>query len=405
MKDIDLYAQILSIEDPWFVSLVNFDKPNGKMTVSVSLKKKGLCCPECSKSSPKHDSKIRRWRHLDTCQFATFIEAEVPRVNCAEHGVHQVNIPWAVSNSRFTMLFERLVIDLLQDCSISTVAKHTNLTWDQVDGIQGRAVLRGLKRRKKHQINGIGIDEVAYKKGHKYFTIVHDKDSGNVLHVVDGRKTEDLDTFYSEWNGYLDNVSSVSMDLWKAFIKSTRAHIKDADQKICFDRFHVAGYFGKAVNDIRKKEHRELQKLDDYSLVNTKFDWLRNSSKIDGRSRKWFYELTRLNLKTARAWAIKETAANLWHYTSEAWVIKMWNKLLGWMSRSRLEPMIKLCKSIKKHFFGISNSILLGVSNGRAESINAKIQKIKKLSCGFKNVKRFQNSILFHLGGLKLYPE
>lgn len=405
MNDINLYAEILSIKKPWFVSTVDLDKQNGKMTISVKMEKDGLSCPICSKTSPKHDSRIRQWRHLDTCQFATYIEAEIPRVNCIEHGVHQVDIPWATANSRFTILFERLVIDLLHDCSFSVVARHTNLTWDQVDGIQGRAIQRGIERRKKHKPTGIGIDEVATRKGHKYFTIIHDRDSGHVLQVVDGRKAEDIDAFYKNWNGYLDNVTSVSMDLWKAYIKSTRQYIANADEKICFDRFHVAGYFSKAVDNVRRKEHSELQKANDNSLVKTKYHWLRNASKLDGRSRRWFNALTKLNLKTARAWAIKETAGNLWHYINKSWAVKMWYKLIGWMQRSRLKPMVDLAKSIKKHLFGILNSILLGVNNGRAESINAKIQKIKKRSCGFRNVKRFQNSILFHLGGLDLYPK
>ena len=404
MKDTDLYAQILSIEDPWSVSNVIFDKPNGKMTVQVSLAKKGLKCPKCNKSCSKHDSRIRQWRHLDTCQFSTFIEAEIPRVNCPKDGIHQINIPWAETNSRFTLLFERLVIDLLQDCSLSVVAKHTNLTWDQVDGIQNRAVLRGLKRKKKKQLTGIGIDEVAYKKGHNYFTIVHDKDSGDVIHVVDGRKTVDIDTFYEAWSGYSDGITSVSMDLWKAFIKSTKKHISNAEEKICFDRFHVAGFFSKAVDLVRKKEHNTLLKMGDSTLSKSKYDWLKNASKLDGRSRKHFMKLTKLNLKTARAWAIKETAGKLWSYTNKTWAVKMWTKLIGWMWRSKLKPMIALSKSIRKHFYGIINSIILGVSNGRAESINSKIQKIKKMACGFRNVERFKNSILFHLGGLELYP-
>jgi transposase len=404
MKDTDLYAQILSIEDPWFVSSVQFDKPNGKMTVSVELKKKGLRCPTCSKISKKHDSRVRQWRHLDTCQFSTFIEAEIPRVSCEEHGVHQVNIPWAEANSRFTLLFERLVIDLLQDCSLSVVSKHTNLTWDQVDGIQSRAVERGLKRKKKHQLVGIGIDEVAYKKGHNYFTIVHDKTTGEVLHVVDGRKTEDIDTFYKDWSGYTDGITSISMDLWKAFIKSTRNNISNADEKICFDRFHVAGFFSKAVDKVRKLEHQELLSIGDKTLSKSKYSWLRNASKLDGRSRKHFMALTKLNLKTARAWAIKETAGKLWDYTNKTWAVKMWKKLIGWMWRSKLKPIVELSKSIRKHFFGILNSVILGVNNGRAESINAKIQKIKKMSCGFRNVERFKKSILFHMGNLDLYP-
>ncbi len=109
-------------------------------------------------------------------------------------------------------------------------------------------------------------------------------------------------------------------------------------------------------------------------------------------------------LKTARAWAIKEMAGRLWDYVSPTCAERAWKKLLGWMSRSRLEPMKELVKTIKTHFYGIMNAIRLKADNADAESLNTKIQKIKNFSCGFRNKERFKNAIYFYLGGLDLYP-
>src|SRR5574344_497897 len=220
----------------------------------------------------------------------------------------------------------------------------------------------------------------------------------------DMRDTETIDGFYREWKDHLWAVRSVSMDLWPAFIGGARKWLEDADSRICFDRFHVAGFFGKAVDQVRKRECRDLKAEGDESLKGTKYDWLRNGNNIDGRSRRRFTELTRQNLKTARAWAIKETASRLWDYTSETWAGKAWRSLFGWMWRSRLSPMVDLARSLKRHFYGIMNAIMLGIDNGMAESINSKIQKVKKMACGFRNAGRFRNAIMFHFGGLDLYP-
>jgi transposase len=404
MRDIDLYAQILGVQSPWSVDCVNFLKENKEVCITVSLSKAGYCCPECGKPCNGYDVKRRRWRHLDTCQYATFIEADVPRVECKEHGIHSVRVPWAEEKSRFTILFERLVIDFLHDAPISVVAKWTGLSWSQVDGIQSRAVARGLARRKKEPAQDIGVDETSSKKGHNYLTIIHDKASGNVIYVGVGRDMATIDGFYKEWQDNLWAVRSISMDLWPAFIGSARKWLENADSKICFDRFHVAGFFGKAVDLVRKYENRDLQTQGNNTLKGTKYDWLRNGNNLDGRSRRWFTKLTQENLKTARAWAMKETASMLWRYTSKAWAEKMWHRLIGWMWRSRLLPMIDLSRSLKKHFYGIMNAIMLGVDNGMAESINSKIQKVKKMACGFRNIERFQNAIMFHFGGLDLYP-
>ncbi len=404
MRDTDLYAQILGVQSPWSVDCVDFLKENKEVRITISLSKAGYCCPTCGKQCTGYDSKRRRWRHLDTCQYATFIEADVPRIECKEHGIHSVGAPWAENKSRFTILFERLVIDLLLDAPISVVAEWTRLSWSQVDGIQSRAVDRGLARRKKEPVLDIGIDETSAKKGHNYLTIVHDKATGNIIHVGVGRDTKTIDDFYEAWQGHLWAIRSVSMDLWPAFIGGAMRWLDDAESKICFDRFHVAGFFGKAVDLVRKREHRELQADGNESLKGTKYDWLRNGTNLDGRSRRWFVELTRENLKTARAWAIKETASMLWKYTSRTWAEKAWHNLFGWMWRCRLSPMIDLARSLKKHFYGILNAIMLCEDNGMAESINSKIQKVKKKACGFRNIERFQNAIMFHFGGLDLYP-
>lgn len=172
MHDRKLYEKILGIEAPWSVKNVELDREQKEVRVTIAVKKrKKLPCPECGKQSSKSDTRERRWRHLDTCQYQTLLVAPVPRVDCPEHGVHQVKVPWAEPGSQFTALFEALAIDWLTEAGISAVADLLQLSWDGADGIMQRAVARGLKRRELTVPTRIGVDEKAFRRGHDYVTI------------------------------------------------------------------------------------------------------------------------------------------------------------------------------------------------------------------------------------------
>lgn len=407
MKDKKLYHLILGLKKPWVVVNVKLELSEHRVVVQVGHKQGvQFRCPECDKLSPVYDHRKREWRHLDTCQLKTIIHTDVPRVNCVAHGVGQVSVPWAESRSRFTAMFEAVAISWLGEASITAVADMLNLTWDQVDGIMGRSVRRGLARRKSVPIKELGIDETSYQKRHEYVTVLTDRARNVVLDVLDGRKKKDL----KGWLEVLpkderDQLDHVTMDMWEPYISAVRETVDNAEQKICFDRFHVAQHFGKALDKVRAEEHRNL--LTEYGispLTRTKHQWLRNSHRTDNRGRRDFMELTRMHLRTSRAWAIKETAADLWEYSYRTSASKAWAHLLCWISRCRLKPVIRVGRMVRKYLWGILNAITASVTNSLAESKNAQIQKIKASACGFRNRSRFRLAILFHLGGLDLMP-
>ncbi|SDG42396.1 zinc-finger of transposase IS204/IS1001/IS1096/IS1165, partial [Onishia taeanensis] len=145
MDQCTLYEQILGLLSPWFVSGIELDKDQGEVVVQVSLDRSAkLDCPRCGHACPGYDSRERRWRHLDTCQFRTQVVAQVPRVQCPEHGCLTISVPWAEQNSRYTLLFEAFVISWLRAASTSAVSKQLRLSWTAIDNIMERAVRRGL---------------------------------------------------------------------------------------------------------------------------------------------------------------------------------------------------------------------------------------------------------------------
>ncbi len=370
--------------------------------------KKGAkqCCPTCGEVSPGYDSRTRRWRHLDTCQYKTILVADVPRVKCKEHGVISVSIPWAESGSGFTAMFEALIIDWLKEGSTMAVSRLMNLSWNAIDGIMQRAVKRGLARREKSCPTQLGVDETAFKKRHDYVTIISDQESGTVLHVGSDRKKATLKTWYeSLTEEQRAAIESVSMDMWPAFINATLESLPGAEDKIAFDKFHVAKYLGEAVDKVRRQEHKALMAEGYDDLKGSKYDWLYNPQNMTYQQKQRFKILRDSTLKTARAWAIKELTMSLWHYVSKTWARKGWEQWLSWAIRSRLDPIKKVAKTIKEHLWGILNAIVLKVSNGPAEGLNSRIKMLKVRSRGFRNKQRFANAIYFHLGGLDLYPE
>jgi transposase len=215
-----------------------------------------------------------------------------------------------------------------------------------------------------------------------------------------------LDGFFEQLTDkQKENIESVCMDMWQAYISSVENNINNSNEKIAFDRFHVAKHLNEAVNKVRKEEHRLLMADGRDDLKKSKFKWLKNSKNMSNEEWREFSFLRNRNLKTARAWAIKETAGELWNYTYKASAEKAWNAWYGWAIRSRLGPVKKSARMVKKYLWGILNAIILKVNNGFVEGLNGRIQKIKNMACGFRNRERFRNAIYFHLGDLSLYPE
>ena len=198
MQDRELYRQILGIEAPWFVERVELKLAEGEVHIYLEHGEMASWpCPECEASCQLYDHQgERQWRHLDACQYQTILHARPPRTECAEHGVRVLKLRWAEPSSRFTALLERLVIDWLRAASQKAVGEQLGMSWDEIHGIMERAVARGLERRQAEPLPQLGVDEKAFRKGHKYFTLVNDLERSRVLYVAEDRTQASLDGFW-----------------------------------------------------------------------------------------------------------------------------------------------------------------------------------------------------------------
>lgn len=316
-----------------------------------------------------------------------------------------VKLPWAEPSGRFTALFEALAIAWLKAASQAAVAEQLHLSWDEIHGIMERAVKRGLERRKAEPVSHLGVDEKAFRKGHHYMTIVNDLTGSRVLYVAEERKRGSLDGFWPTLTAeQIAGIDAVSMDMWDPYVNSVREHVPDADSKIVFDKFHVAQHLGQAVDQVRRKENKTRKASGDDRLAGTRYDWLRNPVTMAPEDRRAFSRLRNSGLKTARAWALKETAMSLYGYTYERPARKHFRWWYNWAIRSRLKPMIEVAGMMKRRFENIITYLRHRITNAGSESINAKIQWVKYTARGFRNKQNFIHAIYFHCGGLDLAP-
>jgi len=407
MKDTELYAELLELGNDWIVTKVKLDSAKKRIDIWVKdVPGRSWKCAVCGKASAIHDYGAEQiWRHLDTCQCETYIHARLPRTRCPEHGVRQVLSQWSEPRSQYTVMMEGKLIDTLKECDVTGCMRLTGISWHTGWRIVEKAVARGLARKERRIPEYIGIDEKAFAKRHTYETLICDLERGTVEYVVDDRSQESLETYYRQFNKEeLGGVKAIAMDMWDPYIAATRNYIPDAAKKIVFDHYHVTRQVTEAVDKVRKQEHKLMLAAGDERLKGTRYLWLANEENIPDWKKEEFDSIRRLNLRTGRAWAIKEALRKFWEYRYAESARKFFQRWFFWATHSRLAPIIKAAKTLCSHLANLLTYFKHRISNATAEGLNSKIQMVKTMACGFRNRTHYKLAIYFHCGGLDLYP-
>ena len=408
MKDTQLYERMLGLEKPWAVESVRLERELESIVVKVRCHKTVWVCPDTRQRIHVHGYEKRRWRHLDTCQYKTIIEADVPRLKYPDGKTRMLDVPWAEGSSRFSCLFERLGIDLLLSCSVTDASAILRIGWDAADAIKSRAVARGLLRSKDEVPERICIDEKSFRRGHDYVTCIAEvgpDGKARVLHVSDDRKEESLVEFFSRYEPeQLEGIKAASVDMWKPYLKALKRHLPGWQTKVSHDPFHLMGHMNKAVNETRKSEHAQLRAKGDQRLKATRQLWLYGEENLTDSMLDRFDALKDITLKTGRAWSIKEFFREFLRCNNRPEAeecFKLWHQ---WACRCKLPAVQKVARMFKKHLSLILNYFVHHLTNGPIEGLNNKIQSLVKKAYGFRNKERFKTDILFHLGGLDMNP-
>lgn len=413
MQVTEFYKKILGLEAPWEIEKVSITNKGKKISIElIHPEKSQFDCKHCGTQCSVYDHNDQRvWRHLDTCDYYTYLIASLPRVNCKDCGIHTIAPSWSRPNSKFTLDFESHAIDVLHQTQVlSRSAVQLRISVDQLKYLQQQAVQRGLNRRKgnsSYVVTHICIDEKSLHKGHHYVSVLYDGTTGAVLEVVEHRTEVAAKEGFITVGKYVDleKVQVVSLDMWAAFKNAAKTVVNNAD--LVHDRFHVSQYLNKAVDITRRAENKRLIKQDqkDESLKGTRYLWLKNPANWKESQHLLYQELAKnKELKTIQVWQLKEDFKNFFAATDETQATNFFNEWVQSVEQLDNKPLLSVAKTFKNHWKGLITYYKHRVSNAMAECINSGIQQIKMKARGFKSAKAFRCAILFHYGQLDLYP-
>jgi transposase len=269
-QDLLLFQAALGLSAPWQVTSVGFNAELKRLDLAVDFPRGAtFCCPECERAGLKvHDTEEKTWRHLDFFQHQAYLTARVPRVVCAEHKVRLVAVPWARPRSGFTLLFEALVMAMVKEMPVATLAGLVGETDMRVWRIVHHYVDRAVDAQDLADVERVGLDETSSRRGHDYVTVFADLDQRRGVFVVEGRDAETVrafSLFLDTHGGEAGQVREVSQDMSEAFLKGTLKHLSNAE--ITFDRYHVRSHLSKAVDEVRREEVKHNREL----LANTRY--------------------------------------------------------------------------------------------------------------------------------------
>lgn len=352
------------------------------VVVTVARQARKHRCPQCRYVTPaSYDEHVANWRHVALGKWSVLVRATVKRITCPEHGVVTEAVPWAAAGSRFTLDFEDLVAWLTREMNITAVTRLVKVAWRTVGRIVQRVVGRKLDTKRLEQLYDIGLDEVSYRKGHKYLSVVADHLTGDPVWMGEGRSRETVGRFFDEVGEHSKQIRAVSMDMCGSYIEEVRARVPHAT--ICFDPFHVVKLANQAVHEVRRAEARERKGSPEAAVLKgSRWALLKTPENLRPEEQVRLSSVAALNRRVYRSYLLKEELRALYRCTPKA-AERHLRDWMAWASRSKLKPFVKLARTLRQYRDGVLAAIRLGLSNGRLEGLNNKIGMLKHRAYGF----------------------
>lgn len=289
-------------------------------------------------------------------------------------------------------------MQLCQAMPVSKVAKITNVNDDKLWSMMERYIDTTREYEDFEGIDSIGMDETSRAKGHEYITLFVDLIKRRTIFITEGKDNLTVARFaydFQKHNGQVKDIKDISCDMSPAFIKGVKENIPNA--QITFDKFHIIKIINEAVDKVRKEE-LGTNKL----LKGTKFIWLKNKDNLTEKQKEELQKLTmsNMNIKTLRAYNIKQSLQDIYQATTQEEFVTYLNKWYYWATHSRLEPMIKAAKTIKRHWDGVTRWFESKINNGILEGLNSVIQAAKSKARGYSTFKNYKIIVYLLTGNL-----
>jgi transposase len=456
VDDLDLFKMFgaaLGLAPPWQVTSVQFDKLLGVLDIGLDFPRGSrFACPHegCSNSAcPVHDTIEKRWRHLDFFEHQAFLSARVPRVDCAEHGVHLAAVPWARPGSGFTLLMEVAMLTFAKQMPIAPLAEmareHDTRIWrvieHHVHGARAKLDFSGVTK--------VGCDETSARRGHDYVSLFMDLEIRRVLFATPGKDADTVKAFAEDLAAHggapKTQVKEVCCDMSPAFISGIGSYLAEAPRQeapgesdtavesvalsagtavdvtadraghasgevalalaelhspqIIFDRYHVVAKANEAVDEVRRLESKTRPEL-----KRSRYVWLKNESNLTVKQRETLAWLTRpsMQLKTARAARWRDDFNDFYNKTSSEEAETYLRRWCYGAKRSRLEPIKEFVATVEAHWDGIIAWQQSRLSNGLLEGTNSLVQAAKRRARGYRSKAKMITIIYLIAGKLPL---
>ena len=407
MDQNTLFSLALGLASPWKVVRSGLEDGGAEskfLYVDIEVEAGAqMPCPVCAQPCPLYDHEVKRWRHLNFWQHPTYLSARVPRVQCPQHQVKQVSVPWARPESGFTLLFEAFVMALVREMPVSAVAELTAEHDTRLWRIVRHYVARAHERQDWSAVQAVAVDDTATRKGHRYATVVVEIDPqqeqpARLLFMTPERTAASVGQFVAAMPAHgaqSEQVQLAAIDMSAAYQKGVREHLPKA--QIVFDRFHVMQLAGKALDEVRKQLQNEGAQMKGALWA------LRgNESRLNQAQLQLRHDLCARHQELGRAMALRENLQDTWEWPGAASAeihLKAW---CSWAVRSRLAPFKKLAQTLKSHWDGILAYYPHRITSAAIESINSIIQTARRRARGFRNFENLKAICYWMAGHLDL---
>jgi transposase len=367
------------------VATVRFERDG--VVVGLRRRARRLVCARCGcVGRAGYDRRSRRWRHLDLGGVRCYLECELRRFSCpgCERVVSEA-VPWARPAARFTRAFEDLVAWLAQQAAFSVVCRLLRVTWRSVARIVSRVVAELRAGARLQALERIGVDDVSYRRGYRFLTVVADHDSGRVVWAGEGHSQQTLEGFFDQLGDEeTAKLQAVSVDMWVPYRNALAARAPQA--RVCFDPFHVVARANKALEAVRKQEWQQLRRSGGEArwLKQTRWAVLKRPERLSERQTETLAFLQQKNARLYRAYLLKEQLRAIYAATPDD-AERLLDAWIRWAGRSQLRPFQTLARTLRQNKDGVLAAIELGLSNSRLEALNSKVRLISHRSYGFHN--------------------
>jgi transposase len=346
----------------------------------------------------------RRWRHLDAGVLPVYLEADAPRVACPQHGPTVVAVPWARHKAGHTRAFDDTVAWLAVATAKTTLCQLLRIAWRTVgsivtrvaaDAVAARDPLSGLRR--------IGIDEISYKRGHRYLTVVVDHDAKRLVWAAPGRDRATLRRFFDalgeQRSGAITHVSADGAD-WIGQVVAERC----PTAVLCADPYHLVSWITDALDEVRRQVWNDARRTGDTQgaqrLKGSRYALWKNPQDLTGRQQVKLAWIAASHKPLHRAWELKEAFRKV-IAVKGAHASHLLDDWLAWASRSKLKPFVKVARKLRKHRQAIENMLEHDLSNALIESTNTKLRLLMRMAFGFKNTDALIGLAMLALGGYR----